>query len=376
MIIESLELKNFRNYGALTLEFDPGSNLLYGDNAQGKTNILEALYICAAAKSHRSGKDREMIRFGEDEAHIRLMLKKKDVPYRIDMHLKRDRSKGIAVNGVPIRRASELFGTLNAVLFSPEDLNIIKNGPSDRRRFMDMELCQLDRSYVFSLVNYNRALLQRNRLLKDLWSKPQLEETLSVWDEQIIRYGRELILRREAFLKDLNPVIREIHEKLTGGKETLFLSYDGNVRADAFPEALFRSRDQDLRQKMTLVGPHRDDIGFFVGKTGEMKPDGGGKGSPGMDLRRYGSQGQQRTAALSLKLSELQIMRSLLNESPVLLLDDVLSELDTDRQKHLVGAISDIQTVITSTGMDNLLEKEFRIDRKYEVIDGTVRKAD
>ena len=231
MIIESLELKNFRNYGALTLEFDPGSNLLYGDNAQGKTNILEALYICAAAKSHRSGKDREMIRFGEDEAHIRLMLKKKDVPYRIDMHLKRDRSKGIAVNGVPIRRASELFGTLNAVLFSPEDLNIIKNGPSDRRRFMDMELCQLDRSYVFSLVNYNRALLQRNRLLKDLWSKPQLEETLSVWDEQIIRYGRELILRREAFLKDLNPVIREIHEKLTGGKETLFLSYGEGLKA-------------------------------------------------------------------------------------------------------------------------------------------------
>ena len=376
MIIESLELKNFRNYGALTLEFDPGSNLLYGDNAQGKTNILEALYICAAAKSHRTGKDREMIRFGEDEAHIRLMLRKKDVPYRIDMHLKRDRSKGIAVNGVPIRRASELFGTLNAVLFSPEDLNIIKNGPSDRRRFMDVELCQLDRSYVFSLVNYNRALLQRNRLLKDLWSKPQLKETLSVWDEQLIRYGRELILRREAFLRDLNPVIREIHEKLTGRKETLFLSYDGNVRADAFPEALLKSRDQDLRQKMTLVGPHRDDIGFFVGRTGEERRDAAGNDPRGMDLRRYGSQGQQRTAALSLKLSELQIMRSLLNESPVLLLDDVLSELDTDRQKHLLGAISDIQTVITSTGMENLLEKEFRIDRKYEVINGTVRKAD
>ena len=157
MIIESLELKNYRNYGELSLSFDPGTNLLYGDNAQGKTNILEALYFCASAKSHRGSKDREIIRFGEEEAHVKLILRKRDVPYRIDMHLKKNSAKGIAVNGMPIRRASELFGILNAVLFSPEDLNIIKNGPSDRRRFMDLELCQLNRSYVHALVSYNRA---------------------------------------------------------------------------------------------------------------------------------------------------------------------------------------------------------------------------
>ena len=229
MIIESLELKNYRNYRELKLSIHPGSNLLYGDNAQGKTNILEALYLCAATKSHRGSKDRELIRFGEEEAHIRLELKKNDIPYRIDMHLKKDRAKGIAVNGVPIRRASELFGTLNVVLFSPEDLNIIKNGPSDRRRFCDMELCQLDRSYVHSLVNYNKALLQRNRLLKDLAFSPELSDTLEVWDSQLIRFGSELIRAREAFIEMLDPLTSGIHGEITSGKEKMRVSYEKNV---------------------------------------------------------------------------------------------------------------------------------------------------
>ena len=168
MYIESIELKDFRNYESLLLPLDKGVNILYGDNAQGKTNVLEALYVGCTSKSHRSVKDREMIRFSMEEAHIKLNLRKKDVPYRIDMHIKKNKSKGIALNGVPIRRASQLFGLANLVFFSPEDLSIIKNGPSERRRFMDMELCQLDRLYIHDLIAYNRVLMQRNKLLKEL----------------------------------------------------------------------------------------------------------------------------------------------------------------------------------------------------------------
>ena len=377
MIIESLELKNYRNYGELSLSFDPGTNLLYGDNAQGKTNILEALYFCASAKSHRGSKDREIIRFGEEEAHVKLILRKRDVPYRIDMHLKKNSAKGIAVNGMPIRRASELFGILNAVLFSPEDLNIIKNGPSDRRRFMDLELCQLNRSYVHALVSYNRALVQRNRLLKDISFQPELRETLDLWDSQLVNYGSQLIRERRAFLARLNPVIGPIHAGLTGGKEEISVIYDGNTDEQEFGNSLMRARESDLRQKITSVGPHRDDIGFFVKRTdAEASLAAVPSDRRGMDLRRYGSQGQQRTAALSLKLSEIGLMEQTTGESPVLLLDDVLSELDTDRQKQLLKTISRIQTVITSTGMENLLGRDFRIDRTFEVRNGAVYEAD
>ena len=377
MIIESLELKNYRNYGELSLSFDPGTNLLYGDNAQGKTNILEALYFCASAKSHRGSKDREIIRFGEEEAHVKLILRKRDVPYRIDMHLKKNSAKGIAVNGMPIRRASELFGILNAVLFSPEDLNIIKNGPSDRRRFMDLELCQLNRSYVHALVSYNRALVQRNRLLKDISFQPELRETLDLWDSQLVNYGSQLIRERRAFLARLNPVIGPIHAGLTGGKEEISVIYDGNTNEQEFGNSLMRARESDLRQKITSTGPHRDDIGFFVKRTdAEASLAAVPSDRRGMDLRRYGSQGQQRTAALSLKLSEIGLMEQTTGESPVLLLDDVLSELDTDRQKQLLRTISRIQTVITSTGMENLLGREFRIDRTFEVRNGAVYEAD
>ena len=377
MIIESLELKNYRNYGELSLSFDPGTNLLYGDDAQGKTNILEALYFCASAKSHRGSKDREIIRFGEEEAHVKLILRKRDVPYRIDMHLKKNSAKGIAVNGMPIRRASELFGILNAVLFSPEDLNIIKNGPSDRRRFMDLELCQLNRSYVHALVSYNRALVQRNRLLKDISFQPELRETLDLWDSQLVNYGSQLIRERRAFLARLNPVIGPIHAGLTGGKEEISVIYDGNTDEQEFGNSLMRARESDLRQKITSTGPHRDDIGFFVKRTdAEASLAAVPSDRRGMDLRRYGSQGQQRTAALSLKLSEIGLMEQTTGESPVLLLDDVLSELDTDRQKQLLRTISRIQTVITSTGMENLLGRDFRIDRTFEVRNGAVYEAD
>lgn len=357
MIIESIELKNYRNYDELHMEFSPGTNILYGNNAQGKTNILEAVYVCCTTKSHRGSKDREMIHFHQDESHIKLNIRKNDVPYRIDMHLKKNKAKGVAINGIPIRKASELFGIVNVVFFSPEDLNLIKNGPAERRKFIDLELCQLNKLYVHSLVSYNRILMQRNKLLKDLFFHPEYEETLDVWDMQLVQYGREIIRYREEFIGQLNEIIKEIHWQLSGEKENLRIIYDPNSSSQELEQDIKRSRPQDLKQKTTLVGPHRDDIGFFIDD---------------IDIRRFGSQGQQRTAALSLKLAEIELVKKLVRDYPIFLLDDVLSELDGERQNHLLSAINHIQTMITCTGLEDFVNNRFQIDKLFRVVDGTV----
>lgn len=357
MIVESIELKNYRNYEELHMDFSPGTNILYGDNAQGKTNVLEALYVCSTTKSHRGSKDREIIRFEEEESHIKLNVRKAGVPYRIDMHLKKNKAKGIAINGIPIRKASELFGIVNMVFFSPEDLNIIKNGPSERRRFLDLELCQLNKLYVHNLVQYNKVLLQRNKLLKELNFRPEYEETLDVWDVQLVQYGRELIGCRKNFVEQLNKTVRETHRKISGGKEELILAYEPNVDAQWLEQRLSQNRNIDLKLKTTNTGPHRDDVSFMV---------------DGIDIRKYGSQGQQRTAALSLKLSEIELVKEIVKDYPILLLDDVLSELDGGRQQQLLAGIQHIQTMITCTGLEDFVNHRFPIDKIYKVVHGAV----
>lgn len=357
MVIESVELKNYRNYETLHIDFSPGTNIFYGDNAQGKTNLLEAVYVCCTTKSHKGSKDKEMIRFGEDEAHIKLTVRKQDVPYRIDMHLKKNKAKGIAINGIPIRKASELFGIVNVVFFSPEDLNIIKNGPAERRHFLDLELCQLNKFYVHALIQYNRVVTQRNKLLKELSFRPEYEETLDIWDMQLVEYGRQVIEYRTEFVNQLNDMITGIHSQLSGNREQLQIFYEPNAEAKELEEALKKNRDSDLRQRTTGIGPHRDDISFIVN---------------GIDIRKFGSQGQQRTAALSLKLAEIELVKYLVKDYPVLLLDDVLSELDGSRQEHLLTGINHIQTMITCTGLEDFLSHRFPINKIYKVVEGTV----
>ena len=361
MIIKSIELKNFRNYEDLNISFDEGTNIFYGDNAQGKTNILEAAYLSGTTKSHKCSKDKEMIRFGEQEGHIRTIVVKKEKEYQIDMHLKHNRSKGIAINKVPIKKASELFGIVNVIFFSPEDLNIIKNGPAERRRFVDLELCQLNRLYVYNLVQYNKTVIQRNRLLKDIEHNVSLKDTIPMWDEQLLKYGTELIIMRSEFIKELNPMIADIHAGLSGGKETLSIAYEPNVTAENFREQLAKNQFQEIRQRQTLTGPHRDDLNFIVN---------------GTDIRRFGSQGQQRTAALSLKLAEIELVKKIVKDYPVLLLDDVLSELDSKRQEHLLSEITHIQTLITCTGLDEFVNSKFRMDKIFKIVEGTVESED
>ena len=357
MYIESVQLKNFRNYESLELNLASETNIFYGNNAQGKTNILEALYLCGTTKSHKGSKDKDMIRFGEEEAHIRMMVNRDGLSYKIDMHLKKNKAKGVAINGLPIKKASELFGVVNLVFFSPEDLNIIKNGPGERRRFLDIELCQLDKIYLTDLASYNHIVNQRNKLLKDIYVHPSLKSTLEIWDMQMAEYGRRIIDKRREFISELNETVRKIHYNLTGGIEELEVIYEPSVESENLESVINSNLERDMRMKLTSAGPHRDDLCVMAN---------------GIDIRRYGSQGQQRTAALSLKLSEIYIVKRKIKDTPVLLLDDVLSELDSSRQNYLLDSISDIQTLITCTGLDDFISHQFKINKVFQVVQGIV----
>lgn len=357
MIIKSLELADFRNYDSLHIDFDGGTNILYGDNAQGKTNILEAIYVSAITKSHKGSKDKDIVNFDKEEAHIRTYLEKDGIETRVDMHLRKNKSKGIAIDGQKIKKAAELIGLLNVVFFSPEDLSIIKNGPAERRRFVDMELCQLDQFYLYNLNHYNRIVNQRNKLLKDMYFNPSLRETLNIWDSQLISFGSKIIERRQLFVEQLNEIIFDIHKKLSGGREDLTIRYEPDVSIEDYEKILSASQEKDVKLKQTTVGPHRDDFCFKIGN---------------VDIRKFGSQGQQRTAALSLKLSEIELVKKITNENPVLLLDDVLSELDSNRQNYLLSTIGNIQTIITCTGLDEFVNNRFEIDKVFHIENGKI----
>ena len=359
MKLKSLKLKNYRNYDSLNINLDENTNIFSGDNAQGKTNILESIYMGSTSKSHRSAKDREIIKFNEEESHIEMILEKNGIELCIDMHLKKNSPKGIAINKIPIRRATELFGTINTVFFSPEDLNIIKNGPAERRRFIDLELSQLDKIYLNDLSNYNRIINQRNKLLKDSFENKSLLETLEIWDIQLVKYGNKVIKRREKFIDELNNIIKSIHFTLSGGKEILKINYEKSTGHYSLEECLEKNKKRDIKMKSTSIGPHRDDICFLIND---------------IDIRKYGSQGQQRTAALSLKMAEIELVKKIIKDTPILLLDDVLSELDKNRQTYLLENIHNIQTLITCTGVDEFVKNRFHIDKVFCVENGMIIK--
>ena len=357
MYVETLALRNFRNYESLDIIFSDKINILYGDNAQGKTNILESIYLSATTRSHKRAKEKDIIRFGEEESHIRLNIKKRDVGHRIDVHLKKIGNKGIAIDGIPIKKSTELFGLINIIIFSPEDLSVVKSSPGERRRFMDMEICQLSRIYYSNLSKYNKILDQRNNTLKQIAYRNGVEDVLDVWDDQLVDVGSSIIKERQNFINMLNEVIKEIHKNLTNDGEEIELRYEPNVEAENFDGVLKEKRNIDIKNTTTMSGPHRDDFGIFINN---------------VDVRKYGSQGQQRTAALSLKLAEIELVKKIINDNPILLLDDVMSELDSKRREALLNSIKDIQTIITCTGYDDFIKQRINVDKIYKISNGKI----
>lgn len=359
--IKWLSLKNYRNLEETKIILNENINIFYGDNAQGKTNILESVYVCATGRSHRTHIDNELIAFKKKEAHIQICLCKDKTTEKIDVHLKRDGKKGMAVNNIPIKKIGDIFGVVHVVIFSPEDLSLVNMGPSNRRRFLDMELCQLSRIYFYNLQQYYKILKQRNNLLKTLKNNIKKKDTLFVWDEQLIQMGVNIINARSEFVKKISSIASDIHKRITGDKEELFIQYKPNVSTKDFYNRLNRNAEHDIFMGSTSVGPHKDDLIFFINDS---------------DVKNYGSRGQQRTASLSVKLAEVEIIKEEKSKTPVLLLDDVLSELDETRQNFLIENIKDIQTVITGTGIEDALKRLMEDANVYMVDNGTVTIKD
>ncbi len=363
MFIKSIELKNFRNYDELTLSFNDKVNFIVGNNAQGKTNLLEGIYMSSIGKSFRTSKDSEMIGFGRDFCKIKVTAQKNLFLTDVEIIIRNDRGKSVKVDGVNISKTSDLLENIYIVIFSPEDLKIVKDEPEKRRRFIDRELCLIKPYYFDCLSSYRKVLLQRNTYLKE---KNIEKSVLDIWDTQLSSYGAKIISMRRDFIEKINEISHRLHLNITNGRENLKIEYDPSVNPvgevkdteNILYKCLKDSYNNDMRLRTTTKGPHRDDIQFYIDD---------------VNVRSYGSQGQQRTAALSLKLAELDLIKNETGENAVLLLDDVMSELDNSRQEFLIRSLSDIQLFITSTDITDNLKDVVSKGNIYKIEEGKLK---
>ncbi|OFI05404.1 DNA replication and repair protein RecF [Clostridium acetireducens DSM 10703] len=361
MYIDYIYLENFRNYNNLKLKLNKSTNIFIGDNAQGKTNILESIYYCSIGKSHRTNKDKELIKWDKSDCKIKINVCNNRLNKNIQVRISNDGKKYININSIKINKISQLVGNLNVVMFSPEDLKIVKESPSYRRKFLNIELCKLSKKYYYNLVQYNKVLNERNSLLKK-WNK-NYNEMVDIYDNQLANFGGYVIKERYKYIKQLNEKSNIIHKDITSGLEKVDFKYItciNNIKNPNldFYENLKKNRKHDFEKKTTSIGPHKDDFLININSR---------------DSRKFASQGQQRTLVLTIKFTALEIIKEITGEYPVLLLDDVLSELDDNRQKYILKSIDNIQTIITCTGFKNI---ENYINDKtmvYKVYSGLVK---
>jgi len=340
MKVLEISVNNYRNLSKQKINLFDGLNIFIGDNAQGKTNLVESVYLCCIGKSPRTEKDKDLIRWGGESAFVKIKYLCKYGEGEISVALRGNAKKQITVNSVPITKMGELMGYFNCIYFSPNEIRIISQSPAERRRFLDVDLSQTDKNYYYSLSRFNKAVTQRNNLLKSAKSIEEVKETVFVWDKQIAEEGAKIICKRRAFCEKLKEYAKNCHERLTDGKESLELSYVCSVKGNSlseitknYSETLLQNAEKDFQLKYTSAGCQRDDIALKIN---------------GVDVRNFGSQGQLRTTALSLKLAELTVFKEIIGEYPVLLLDDVLSELDSDRQKRLLNFDTNLQILLTA----------------------------
>ena len=331
MYINKIKLQNFRNYNEQEIILNKSINVFYGDNAQGKTNILEAIFLCTFGKSFRTNKEKELIKLGKDNANVIIEYEKKDRDGKISISI--SDKKQILVNGIKIKKLSELLGNINIVIFTPDDINILKGGPALRRRFLDMMIGQLKANYVYTLNKYIKTLEQRNKYLRQIKEENKPENLLDIWDEKLIEYADIIYKYRKEFIDKIKKKINIIHKKITDEKEEINIQYISNCESkEVYSELLKQRRKLDIIKGFTTKGIHRDDFEIYINNK---------------ELSIYGSQGQNRTAILSLKLSELQVIYDEIEEEPILLLDDFMSELDINRRKNFLNNINNTQVIIT-----------------------------
>ncbi|MED4311945.1 DNA replication/repair protein RecF [Heyndrickxia coagulans] len=368
MYLQELELHNYRNYETLTIPFENKVNVILGENAQGKTNLMEAIYVLALAKSHRTSNDKELIRWDAEYAKIEGRLHKTHgtVPLELTISKKGKKAK---YNHIEQKKLSRYIGNMNVVMFAPEDLNLVKGSPQVRRRFIDMEIGQISPVYLYDMSRFQKILQQRNHYLKQLQMKKQTDRTmLDILTEQLIEQAAKIVMRRFEFVRMLEEWARPIHHSISRGLEQLEIQYKPSVNVSeeldwskmikSYENKFAEIREREIDRGVTMAGPHRDDLAFAVN---------------GRDVHTFGSQGQQRTAALSVKLAEIELIYSEIREYPILLLDDVLSELDDYRQSHLLNAIQGrVQTFVTTTSVDGVDHQTLREASMYTVKAGQI----
>lgn len=361
MYVKEIELKDFRNYGEQIVSFHEKVNIITGNNAQGKTNLLESLYIMSLGKSFRTTRDSEMIAFGKDFCRVKSKTIKNEEELEIEFTISRE-GKSIKIDGVRAKKTADLLEKVYMVVFSPEDLKIVKDEPEKRRKFLDRELCQLKPIYYSNLSRYKKILQNRNVLLKR--GEVNLD-LFSVYDEELANYGSKIILERKNFVEKLNRISRKLHEKITNGRETLSVIYESDLKQikdksllrQVIKDLLKRNFKKDVMRGLTGTGPHRDDLKLEIN---------------GIDIRHYGSQGQQRTAALALKLAEIYLIKEETGEDAVLLLDDVLSELDIERQTFLLNRLETVQIFITAADLGEMLASNLPESFIFQVNEGKI----
>lgn len=353
MRLSSLELRNFRNYDHLNLEFSNDLVIFLGENAQGKTNLLESIFVLAMTRSHRTNNEQELIKWDQSEAKLTGMIDKQHGRVPLELFLTK-KGRKTKVNHLEQKKLSSYVGQLNVILFAPEDLSLVKGTPQLRRKFLDMEIGQIDAVYLYNLVQYQHVLKQRNQYLKQLAEKKQTDEVyLEILTDQLVTFGSKILATRLQFIQKLEHWANDLHQKISQQKEQLTLTYDTTIDVTvsahltdievAYRQALKAVQQKERFRQVTLVGPHRDELLFFIN---------------GKNVQTYGSQGQQRTTALSVKLAEIDLMKAETGEYPILLLDDVMSELDDSRQLHLLEAIEGkVQTFLTTTTLEHVREK-------------------
>ena len=360
MYIKKLKLKNYRNYKEINIDFKENINLIYGNNGEGKTNILESIYLASYGHSNKPVKDSEIINFDEKEAHVKMDFVKNNVENTVETHLKKDKKKGIAINGVKVKKISDIIGKVNLIFFSPEDLKIIKEGPQKRREFLDKSICEIDSVYLYNLVRYNKLLEKRNVLLRDISQKINVRENkyfLYAIDENFIKCGEIIIKKRADYIESIKENINSVYKYITSNKYNLDVIYEKNVEEGSFEKRLIKSQEKDIKYATTSVGPHRDDVAFLINEK---------------DLRKFGSQGQTKIASFACKLSQIQNVKKISGEKPILLLDDVFSEIDEEKQEKLSTIIKDIQTIITATGIEKNIFKNIKVDQVYKIEKGQI----
>lgn len=353
MHIDRLEITNFRNYDSASLVLDRGLNVIYGKNASGKTNLVESIYYTALGKSPRTSKEKEMIRWGSDALNIKIDLVKRFRSY--DIALRHDgKEKKFLLDRIPITRTSDIIGLINIVYFSPDELSVVKDAPSERRRYIDMSISQQKKSYFTDLINYNKVLDSRNKLLKSKISTNEFKDVAMIYNIQLAKYGARIINNRYLFVEKLKPISARIHNAITSQSEALTIDYESKIERASVAEMqnnmqriLDENLDKDRQLQYTSIGAHRDDLKLSVN---------------GVDVRKYGSQGQQRTVALTLKMSEVELLNEENGERPILILDDVLSELDECRQTQLLEFTKGTQTILTCTEFNGTPDKLIHID--------------